>query len=134
VCPILTLAIYFSVYSISGTRNSALFSRTNQYKRFSRYFEFILCKYSSQIEEEFGVDVNNLGAHSLRKGAASYVRSGATCSPPQVATSIRAEWTMGKVQDTYIRYESSGDQYGGHCVTGLPITSSKSAVLPAQFD
>ncbi len=41
VSPILSLAIYFSVINITGTKDSTLFPGTNQYKRFSKYLEKI---------------------------------------------------------------------------------------------
>ena len=84
--------------------------------------------------KDFGVNIEDIGVHSLRKGAASYVSSGSTCSPPQVATNIRAGWSMGIIQDTYLRYEAAGDQYVGRVVSGLPLSSPKFAVLPCQVD
>ena len=54
--------------------------------------------------------MKDLGVHSLQKGAASYVSSGSTCGPPQVATNIRAGWTMGQIQDTYLQFEAARDQ------------------------
>ena len=78
--------------------------------------------------------MKDLGLHSLRKRAASYVSSGSTYGPPQVATNIRAGWTMGQIQDMYLRFEAAGDQYVGCVVSGLPICSPKFAVLPPQFD
>ena len=83
---------------------------------------------------EFGIKIEDIGVHSLRKGAASFVSSGSTCAPPQVATNIRARWSMGIIQDTYLRYEAAGDQYVGRVVCGLPLSSPKFAVLPCQVD
>ena len=80
------------------------------------------------------MDVKDIGSHSIWKGAATYVSSGATCFPPQVATNVRAGWTMGVVQDTYLWYEAAGDQYVGRVVSRLPICSSKFSILPPQFD
>ena len=133
VCPVLALSVYFSLFSISGTVDSALFPGSNQYKRFASFFEYILNKHQVEIKRDFGVSVEDLGVHSLRKGAATYISSGSTCAPPQVATNIRAGWTMGTIQDTYLRYEAAGDQYVGRVVTGLPICSWKFAVLPPQI-
>ena len=134
VCPLLALSTYLSVFSITGAKYSKLFPGENQYKRFTSYLEKILEKYKMEIERDFGVDIKHIGSHSIRKGAATYVSSGATCSPPQVATNIRAGWTMGVVQDTYLRYKAAGDQYIGRVVSGLPICSAKFSVLPPQFN
>jgi len=125
ICPILSLATYFSVFNISGTKDSALFPGTNQYKRFSKYLEKLCIKHKDEIMKDFGVDIEDIGVHSTRKGAASYVSSGSTCAPPQVATNIRAGWSMGIIQDTYLRYEAAGDQYVGRVVSDLPLSSPK---------
>ena len=81
VCPVLSLTIYLSVFSISGTKDSSLFPGTHQYKRFSKYFKMILKKHTSEIQTEFGVDVKDIVMHSLCKDAPSYVSSGSTCTP-----------------------------------------------------
>lgn len=133
VCPILALSMYFAVFSISGHKQTALFPGDSQYNRFSTYLSYILEKHKDEIRKEFGVSTDDIGVHSIRKGAASYVSSGSTCAPPQVATNIRAGWTMGVIQDTYLRYEAAGDQYVGRVVAGLPICSAKFAVMPPQF-
>jgi hypothetical protein len=87
-----------------------------------------------EILHDFGIDIEDVGVHSLRKGATSYVSSGATGAPPQVAKKIRAGWSMGVIQDTYLRYEAARDQYAGRVVCGLPLTSPKFAILPCQID
>ena len=75
ICPVLALAIYFSVFNISGTKDSCLFPGDNQYKRFSKYLERILLENKGEILYDFGIDIEDVGVHSLRKGAASYVSS-----------------------------------------------------------
>ena len=133
VCPILALSMYFTIFSVSGKKDTALFPGESQYNRFSTYLCNIMEKHRMAIKNDFGICVDDIGVHSIRKGAASYISSGATCAPPQVATNIRAGWTMGVIQDTYLRYEAAGDQYVGRVVSGLPICSAKFAVLPPQF-
>ena len=91
-------------------------------------------EHKDTLKLEFEVSVEDIRFHSIRKGAATYVSSGSTCAPPQVATNIRAGWTMGAIQDTYLRYESAGDQYVGQVVSGSPLSSAKFGALPPQFD
>ena len=69
----------------------------------------------------------------MRKGATGYTASGSTACPPITAVNIRGGWSLGGVQNTYMRYEAAGDMYVGHTVTGLPINSSKFAILPPHF-
>jgi hypothetical protein len=40
---------------------------------------------------------------------------------------------MGHVRDTYLRYESAGDQFVGRTVAGLPLESPDFAILPPHF-
>ena len=81
VYPILALAIYFSTFSISNTKDTALFPGKNQCRQFSKYFELILNQYKDEIKSDFGVAAKDLGVTSLQKGTASYVYSGSTCGP-----------------------------------------------------
>ena len=69
----------------------------------------------------------------MRKGATGYTASGSTACPPITAVNIRGGWSLGGVQNTYIQYEAAGDMYVGRTVTGLPINSSKFAILPPHF-
>jgi hypothetical protein len=64
---------------------------------------------------------DDLGTHSMRKGAATYASSGSSMTPSAAAIHLRAGWKLGGVQDTYLRYESAGDMYVGRVVSGLPI-------------
>ena len=67
-----------------------------------------------------GYEVNDIGTHSIRKGAVSYLAS-LPGGPPAASTCIRAGWTMGKVKDIYIKYVASGDQFVGRCVSLLSL-------------
>ena len=133
VCPLVAISTYLSTCNVTGTKDTCIFPGPSQYKRFSKYLAKILMEHEREIENEFGVEIKHLGVHSFRKGAATYVSSGSTCAPPQVATNLRAGWTMGGIQDTYLKYEGAGDQYVGRVVAGLPVCSAKFAVLPPQF-
>ena len=133
VCPLTALGMYLSTFGLSGTKSTALFPGTSQYDRFAKVLKHILNKNRVSLEKEFGINVvDDIGVHSIRKGAATYVSSGSTCTP-QVATNIRAGWTMGPIQDTYLRFESAGDQYVGRVVSGLPLSSSKFAAMPPEY-
>jgi hypothetical protein len=42
-------------------------------------------------------------------------------------------WSLGGVQDRYIRFESTGDRYLGRVVAGLPLNGADFALLPPHF-
>jgi len=80
-----------------------------------------------------GLQPEDLGSHSIRKGAATYCSSGSTHCPSSSAVSERAGWSNGAVFNTYLRYEAAGDAFVGRTITGPPIDSSEFAILPPHF-
>jgi hypothetical protein len=76
---------------------------------------------------------DDIGTHSMRKGSATFASSGSTACPSSSAIHLRAGWTLGGVQDTYLRYECAGDMHVGRTVSGLPLDSPEFAILPPMF-
>lgn len=87
----------------------------------------------SAIYQRRGINLHDIGTHSIRKGASTYSTSGSTQCPGSTAVHLRAGWTLGGVQDRYLRYEGAGDQFVGRTVAGLNILSEDFAVLPPHF-
>ena len=79
-----------------------------------------------------GVDKNEIGTHSIRKGAVSYLAS-LPGGPPAASVCIRAGWTMGKVRDIYMRYVASGDEFVGRCLAMLPVLRMEFGSSPPHF-
>jgi hypothetical protein len=80
-----------------------------------------------------GFEVRNLGTHSIRKGASSYLTS-LPGGPPAAASSIRGGWSMGNVKDRYFKYVEAGDQYVGRCIALNPVLDVALASSPPFFD
>ncbi len=70
-----------------------------------------------------GVEIEEIGSHSCRKGAASFCTSGAVGGPGCVPTFLRAGWSLGSVKDRYFHLEGAGDQFVGRTVCGLDADS-----------
>jgi hypothetical protein len=68
-----------------------------------------------------GITPEELGTHSTRKGAATYVCAGSTAGPNFHPVALRASWPMPVVQATYTKYDQAGDQYVGRTVCGLDV-------------
>ncbi|KUF87133.1 hypothetical protein AM587_10002055 [Phytophthora nicotianae] len=83
--------------------------------------------------ERCGTNCDDIGTHSMRKGAATYCSSGSTACPPAIAVHLRAGWALGGVQDRYLRHDSAGDMFVGRTVSGLPILDADFATLPPRF-
>jgi hypothetical protein len=76
VCPLLSLAMYFSS-CFSGNavqRNDFLFPGKQQEHRFGRILNRVLAANEEEVKS-IGYDINQIGSHSIRKGAASYLTS-----------------------------------------------------------
>ena len=80
-----------------------------------------------------GLQPSDFGAHSLRKGCATYVTSGSTGGPSIVAVCQRAGWTMGNVLDRYLKFDLSGDAFVGRVAAGLPLDGVSFGHLPPHF-
>ena len=80
-----------------------------------------------------GYKPSDFGAHSLRKGCATYVTSGSTGGPSIVAVCQRAGWSMGNVLDRYLKYDCNGDAFVGRVAAGLPLNSASFGDLPPHF-
>ena len=81
----------------------------------------------------FGHDISELGVHSYRKGAHSYMNSGSTAGPSGAATCIRGGHTMGAARDMCVLQERAGDGYCGCTLTGLPINKPEFAMSHPDF-
>lgn len=76
----------------------------------------------------------SIGAHSIRKGAATFACSGSTAAPSHAAISVRAGWTMGSVKDRYIKFAAAADCYLGRVLAGMDVCGVNFGVLPPHFD
>ena len=132
ICPVTNLILYLLVSPPSST-DSALFPGDSQYNRYNKYLRALLERKRDYIARNYGINVNDIGAHSARKGASTYMTSGCVCGPMQQAVNIRCGWRTTGVTDTYCRYEAAGDQYCGRVVSGLPLFSFRFGVLPPRF-
>lgn len=132
VCPILSLALYWSSFDVS--KSEKLFPGSKQYDRFRKCLEKLLN--IDEVKTELarrGLEASSFGSHSTRKGAATYASSGSTSCPSNAAIHLRASWKMPGVEDTYVRFQEAGDQFVGRTVAGLPSESSEFSVLPPHF-
>lgn len=128
ICPILSLAIYCLCFrkNVSGKLFSGGFAEDRFTKALRKLLLLIL-----GIASLLGVDVEDIGSHSNRKGAISYSLMFVEISAVQVY--LRAGWSLGNVHDRYIFAGAGGDQIVGRTVCGLPTTSVAFSTLPPHF-
>ena len=133
VCPVLALAMFFTS-CLAGPQSTAsqLFEGTLQDDRFGTLLSKVLGEHLAELHD-LGYTPNDLGTHSIRKGAVSYVSS-LPGGPTVPAVCIRAGWSMGQVREIYMRYVSSGDQFVGRCLSMLPLDDVEFGTSCARFD
>ena len=129
VCPIRALASYLLLFPDIVSENTKLFPGDRQRSRFNRLFHEILMRNES-IYMQNGEDPTLIGTHSIRKGAATYCCAGVHPGPPIVSVCLRAEWTLGRVKERYLKYEVAGDELVGRTLTGIPPTTGEFGVSP----
>ena len=129
ICAVTALAKYLAVFQ---AKNDGMLFDKNSYQRFGKYLQNLVK--DSKVEMEcLGINIEDIGVHSTRKGAATYCCGGTTAAPHIAAVCNRAGWPMGKVKDSYIQYAAAGDQHVGRVVSGLPVLSVKYACTPPYF-
>ena len=133
VCPLRALACYCMIFPKVLIDNHFLFPGSDQKTRFNRIFHAVLDR-NTAIYEASGIDVSELGSHSIRKGAATYCCTGCHPGPPIISVCLRAGWTLGSVKERYLRYDNAGDEVVGRTLTGISPSTSEFAISPVYFN
>ena len=132
ICPIRALAAYCLAFPQVIIDGDMLFPGSDQKSRFGKSLHRIFGS-NRDLYLSKHVDPNELGTHSIRKGAATYCCAGVHPGPPVVSVCLRAGWTIGRVKERYLKYESAGDELVGRTLTGIPPTSCEFGISPVYF-
>jgi hypothetical protein len=99
---------------------------------FEAYFVDMLKKLSEDDRLRTGIIPSELGTHSIRKGACSFLLGlvGVVCIS---AVYLRMGWSLGNVQKRYIFGGPGSDQVLGRTIAALDCTSPRFALLPPHF-
>ena len=133
VCPITSLAMYFSCCFSSQRQGNDyngeyLFPGGSQEIRFSKMLRKVVSDNEASVRQ-LGYGINNIGTHSIRKGAATYITS-LPGGPSSVSSSLRGGWSMGSVKNRYFRFAETGDEYVSRCLALNPVLSVTLAASP----
>ena len=96
ICPVLNLPIYLLCFPIQDSQVK-LFHGSSQYERFRKQLDKNLKLNCLAELDSRGLGVEQIGTHSIRKGAASFAASGTTASPSALAIHLRAGWSFSGV-------------------------------------
>ncbi|KAL7572070.1 hypothetical protein ACA910_001717 [Epithemia clementina (nom. ined.)] len=132
VCPVVALSLYFSCcFNTNQTSESSLFPGNLQHDHFKELLTRILAEHRDEVII-LGYQDGDLGTHSIRKGATTFISS-LPGGPPPTAVCIRGGWTMGHVKDVYMRYATAGDEFVGRCLCLLPLLQTTFGISPLHF-
>ena len=110
LCPILAVAVLIlSRPHRSSGISPALFEGPDQEDRYGKILTAVLSGLPESTSSALGAKKSDIGTHSARKGAPTYVLS-MPGGPSPVSTFLRAGWSLGNVKDRYIFEGEGGDQ------------------------
>jgi hypothetical protein len=134
ICPILALGTYLLSISTSLNETSPLFFGSSQAQRFHESLATTMkTVYFRNALSLFGLVPSDIGAHSIRKGAGTFLTSGSTAGPSMPSVCIRMSWKFGNTQERYLGYTPASDAYCGRILCGLDQNSIKFATLPPHL-
>ena len=132
VCPFLALGVYIFCIPLHPSESDFLFPGGSQEDRFSKNLDILLESLPCDFVDSLGGKPEDIGTHSTRKGAASYVLS-QIGGPNVIQVFLRCCWSLGNVADRYVFLDAGGDEFVGRSVGGLPTSDSKFATLPPHL-
>ena len=130
-CPVFALSCFFSVCNTQQGFNDPLFPGNDQHERFASSLQRLLQEKEVELNR-LGYQLHDIGTHSIRKGAVSYLAS-LVGGPPAAAVCIRSGHSMGQVRDVYMRYVQAGDEFVGRALALAPILSDRFGASPPFF-
>jgi hypothetical protein len=134
ICNVLALGVYFLLHP-NQSNEQFLFDGESQNARYSSIQRsFCNSENGKKLLGIYGLEPSDIGTHSVRKGAATFACSVSVSGPSIVSVCVRAGWTLGDIQDRYLKYESAGDQFVGRILSGLPQNESGFACVPPHFE
>lgn len=135
-CLFVALALYLLSSPDVGVKSKHIFPGVagTQKDRFrERFNDAMKAPRIRAVLERYGLDPEDIGPHSFRKGAGTYCSSGCTGGPSIVAILMRGGWEIGQVLDRYLRYSEAGDEFVGRVISGLPLSESAFISPPPHF-
>jgi hypothetical protein len=129
---VFALSLYFACcFNTPQVHDGFLFPGKDQFQRYSEELQRCLKEHEGEVKG-MGFNIHDIGTHSIRKGAVSYLAS-LPGGPTAASVCIRAGWSMGKIRDIYMRYVTAGDEFVGRCLSMLPVLRVEFGASPPYF-
>ena len=123
ICPVLSLSLYLMNLSKGLTATDTLFLGGTPAQTFNKALSQAM-RHPEMVSKLLlhGLVPDDIGSHSIRKGAATFLANGSTSAPSYSSICIRLSWALG-VQGRYLHYNYAADAYCGRILAGLPQSS-----------
>jgi hypothetical protein len=116
------------------TAGELVFPGEKPHKRLNTAFQNMFKTAGGQQALRAGGNVaSDIAAHSPRKGSVTHTGSGGPAAPNPYPICLRAGWSVGTIQNIYMKMAAGADRYVGRTVAGLDATTARFAVLPPHF-
>jgi hypothetical protein len=99
---------------------------------FSNWLKKVVRAMTAEELLELGMEADDIGTHSVRKGAGTYCSSQPSGPNPQ-SIRLRMDHSIGSVESRYIFEGEGTDQMLGRVVAGLDFNTLDFASLPPRF-
>ena len=135
-CLFVALGLYLLSSPEVGVQSKKIFpgaADTQKHRFRDRFNEGLKQPRVRLLLERYGLEPEDIGPHSFRKGAGTYCSSGCTGGPSIVAILMRGGWEIGQVLDRYLRYSEAGDEFVGRVISGLPLSQTSFSAPPPHF-
>ena len=131
-CIVLSLAIHILCCSYFKNGDYKIFPQETISLTFSQWLKHTADSLSEAEQTILGISSQDLGTHSIRKGACIYA-SGQQCSPSAIAIKLRMGHSLGETSDRYYFESDGADQLLGRFLSGLCFTRPEFGTLPPHY-
>lgn len=133
ICPVLALGLkIIHETDFNSGRPSKIFYGPCGNERYINWLARLMRRLRPSEIAELGCPPTEIGTHSLRKGAATFV-CGLVDGPHSDSVKLRMDHSIGSVDDRYIHIQAGTDKRVGRCVSGLDINNDDFCYLPPLF-
>ncbi len=128
-----TVDVKALIFSILLTLKKNILKMSWSRARFSHLLDEVIAELSPDELQLLANDADEIGTHSLRKGAATFCL-GQVMGPSPVTVYLRMDHSLGKLKDQYIFHGDGADQLCGRILCGLPCSDDRFCVITPHFE
>ena len=133
ICPFFAMGIHIVCNAFQRGGNTCVFQVECMESTFSNWIRKVAGSFTPEDLLELGMEAEDVGTHSIRKGAGTFCSSQPSGPNPQTVR-LRMDHCIGNTESRYIFEGEGTDQMLGRTVAGLDFNSIEFASLPCHFE